>query len=80
MYNDLYSNDKIPRFCSACGDPLEKKSYEGGYDPYTGERVFKEFLVCPRARLNYSRHDGWEIKPPEEEIPLFRQQYSMSSY
>lgn len=47
----------VPKYCSKCGRILEEKLLEDGYDIYTGEKKYKNFLVC---RTLNSYHDVWE--------------------
>lgn len=61
MRRSYYTNERKPKFCTFCGQELVTKGYDDGYDLYTGERSIKEFLVCPKAHLNYDKHDCWEI-------------------
>lgn len=76
MYKDLYDSDPIPKFCSRCGSILVKTFLEDGFNPYTGEKAYKNYWACPDSvkNLSHTWHDVWEIHEKESE-PLIRMAY-----
>lgn len=78
MLNTWYTDERRPHFCTFCAKPLEEKEYDKGYNEFTGERNTQEYLVCPEANLDYTRHDAWEVIKVEDPF-TFTQQVSYKS-
>lgn len=61
IYSNYFTEGLEPRYCEKCRSTLEFKKLQDGYDAFTGEEKITNFLVCPKAQLNYTDHDAWKV-------------------
>jgi hypothetical protein len=60
--------EELPKFCWKCGSYLQPLNLFVGFNSYTREEVYHDFLVCPKVNLLLGNgHAVWQKGYDEED-------------